>query len=261
MIDIHSHILPGLDDGPKDLSESLEMARRAVADGVSAMVATPHMMPDGPYANRRGAVMERLAELKEALARENVPLEVLPGGEVYVSLDVARELGEGSLLTLADLGAHVLIELPAGEIPPYTEQVLFEVRLRRIVPVIAHPERIVRSPEDLETLAEWVRKGVLLQVNGRSLLGESGTGPAKAARAIIVRRMAHFVASDAHGTTKRPPGLSAARREVERIAGPEEARLLVEENPGRLIAGEAIPAREPAPARRGLFDRLFKRLG
>lgn len=258
MIDIHSHILHGLDDGAADLAESLNMARMAVADGVTAMVATPHMMPDGPFANRREAVMERLAELKAALAQEKIPLEALPGGEVYLDPNVPTELGKGSLLTCADRGAHVLIELPAGEIPPYAERVLFECRLQRVVPIIAHPERNVRSSEDLETLAGWVRNGALLQVNARSLLGESGTGTAKAARTIIERRMAHFVASDAHGAERRPPGLSAARREVERIAGGEAARIIFEENPRRVIEGEAPVVWEPAPpARRGLLKRLL----
>lgn len=261
MIDIHSHILPGLDDGAEDLAESLEMARIAVADGVTVMVATPHMMPDGPLAIRRDAVMERLAELKQALIDENIPLEVLPGGEVYVGANVSKELDEGSILTCADRGAHILIELPAGEIPTYAEQVLFECRLRRVVPIIAHPERNVRRPLDYERLADWVRKGVLLQVNGRSLLGESGSGVASAARTIVARRMAHFVASDAHSIKRRPPGLSAARRVVEEIAGRSDAAVLFEENPRRLINGEPIHAWEPAPARRGLFERLLRRSG
>jgi len=260
VIDIHSHILHGLDDGAKDLSESLEMARMAVNDGVVAMVATPHMMPDGPMANRRDAAMERLAVLQEALSREEIPLRVLPGGEVYISPDIPAELARGSLLTCADRGTHVLVEFPAGEIPHYAEQVFFECQLRKIVPVIAHPERNVRELEDYERLVEWIRRGLLLQVNGRSLLGESGSGAQKAARTIIERRMAHFVASDAHSTTRRPPGLSAARREVERLVGDAVAKILFEDNPRRLIEGGNIHVWEPAPpVRRGLLHRLLGR--
>lgn len=262
MIDIHSHILPGVDDGAQDSSESLEMARMAVQDGVRTMVATPHMMPDGPMANRRDIVIERLEKLRRALDGHGIPLEVLPGGEVYIGANVPAELERGDLLTCADRGAYVLMELPAGAIPSFAEQVLFECQVRNVVPIVAHPERNVRSPDDLKAFSEWVARGVRLQVNARSLLGESGSAVERAAREIIGRRMAHFVASDAHSPKRRPPGLSAARGVVERMAGRAYAELLFEKNPARAIAGESVEAWKPAtPAKRGLFARLLKRSG
>ena len=262
MIDIHCHILHGLDDGAKDLSEALEIARIAVDDGVQAIVATPHMMPDGPMANRREIVMERYAELLEALRREQIPLEVHPGGEVHIGFNVPGELAGGSLLTVADGGVYALIELPSGEIPTYSEQLIFECQLRGVTPIIAHPERNARKAGDLERLGEWIARGVLLQVNAQSLLGISGTEIERSARELVARRFAHFVASDAHSTVRRPPRLAAARAVVERLAGSEHARILFEENPRRAVAGEPVIAWEPLPPlRRGFFDRLLRRSG
>lgn len=262
MIDIHSHLLPGLDDGARSWEETIEMARIAWRDGVRVMAATPHMMWDGRYANRTPAVLERAAEAAERLKKAGVPLDLVPGGEIYLTLESAAALEAGDFLTYGNRGNYALVELPSTEVPPYAEQVFFDCQLLGIRLVLAHPERNPSVMSDLDRVVSWIERGLLLQVNARSLLGESGPHVRRAAELLLERRLVHFVASDAHSTSRRVPGLSEARGRIEALAGKAMADALVHENPRRLLQGEDIEVWEPAPPKtRGLWQRLLGRAG
>lgn len=260
MIDLHSHILPELDDGARSWEDALKMAQMAVDDGVTQMVATPHMLPDGTYANRTPQVLAQVDALQQRLQEAGIPLRIVPGGELYIFPQMTRAIEQGELLTYGNQRRYALIELPAHEVPPYTEQTFFELQVMGIKPILAHVERYPALTEDTGRLEEWLERGLLLQVNGRSLLGESGKQVQRAAQELVERHMVHFVASDAHGTSRRPPGLAKARERVEQIAGPELAHAVVSENPRRVLAGEAVLEWEvQKPKRRSWFARILGR--
>lgn len=262
MIDIHSHLLPGLDDGARSWEEMLEMARLAYEDGVRVMAATPHMMWDGVYANRAPQVLERVEEAQRRLEEAGVPLRIVAGGEIYLSPETPAGIQSGAFLTYSDRRRFALVELPSSEVPAYAERIFFECQLQGVQPVLAHPERNPALMSDLERLSSWVERGILLQVNARSLLGESGPRVQEAAESLVERRLVHFVASDAHSTRRRAPGLSEARARIKALAGEEMARVLVEENPRRLLEGETVKVWEPrAPSKRPRFwERLLRRV-
>ncbi|MEW6770756.1 MAG: CpsB/CapC family capsule biosynthesis tyrosine phosphatase [Bacillota bacterium] len=209
MIDIHAHILPGLDDGPETPEDSLEMARAFVKAGYTTVVATPHVI-SGVYDHTRAAILRSVRRFQEQLQAAGIPLTVLPGAEYHVSDRLLPLLRAGELLTLNDTGKYLLVELPFYQMPEYVSQVLFELLLAGVTPIIAHPERndfIARRPG---VLAEICRKGVLAQVTAGALTGLFGSQAKRAAAYFIKEETAQFVATDAHGPdarleARRPP--------------------------------------------------------
>lgn len=261
MIDIHAHILPGIDDGAADWDESYEMARIALRDGVHTIVATPHMMWDGAYSNRAQTVLALVDEANDRFASEGIDLKILPGGEIYLSQETPAALDRGDYLTYNNQSKYILVEWSTAETPHFVEQILFECSVRKLTPVIAHPERNARLSRDPDLLAQWVEQGMLLQVNARSLLGDSGEQVRRAAEELLARRLVHFIASDAHSIARRPPGLMAARERVEELQGKEIADILTVENPRRLMTSEQVIVWDPVipKSRGGLLARLFRR--
>lgn len=261
LIDIHAHLLPELDDGAKSWDEFLQMSRVAVDDGVTHVAVTPHMLPDGKYANRSSDVLPRVEEARAHLADANIPLQLIAGAEVYLSPTTAEDVKAGRVLTYGDMRKYVLVEFPVREVPLFAERVMFEIQLLGTTPILAHVERYFPLMDELERLEDWVERGILLQVNARSLLGDSGDRVKRSAEELLDRRMVHIVASDAHDLGRRPPGLSKAKARVEQVAGLEVAEALTVENPRRVLAGEPVERWEiRVPQRRpGFLRRLFRR--
>jgi protein-tyrosine phosphatase len=245
VIDLHSHVLPGIDDGPRSLDGSLEMLRDARADGITRLAATPHVRADWPTAPE---TMERLVA---ALREHDTGVEVLPGGE----LDLAY------LETLADddlrrfgLGGNpqlLLVEFPYTGWPMRLRDVLFRLGVRGYRIVLAHPERNREIQEQPELLREIVDAGVFVQLTAASVDGRLGRGPAAAARALLREGLAHLLASDAHAPSIRAIGMSNAAAAVGDDA---LARWLTHEVPEAIVAG-GEPPRRPATRRRGFFRR------
>lgn len=252
MIDLHSHILPGIDDGARSVRESVEMARVAVAEGVRAIAATPHVRDDYPTGPD---TMERLVgELREALRAAQVPLQVLPGGELAYDRLAALDADELRRFRLGGSERHLLVELPYVGWPLDLAHRLFGLRLAGFVPVIAHPERIdevQRSPERLRPLVE---AGALVQLTAASVDGRGGRRASDASFELLRRELAHLVASDAHSPEVRAIGLAGAVRAIgdERLAG-----WLTEEVPAAILAGDPLPER-PTALRRGSGGRLWR---
>lgn len=247
MIDIHCHILPGLDDGPATIEKSLEMCRIAAADGISAIVATPHML-NGMYAVSAEQVLAGAATLNDALDAEGLALRILPGADVHVDKDLPRYLSEKKVLTLADKGKHLMVELPQDVLPAEIADLLFQIQLKGVTPIVSHPERNVEVQRKPEILCGLVERGALLQVTAGSLTGAFGSRAEECGLGLLRRGMAHLVATDAHNAGRRPPRLSEARAVVERELGPEEARAVFEERPARLLAGAYVEPPEPLAA-------------
>lgn len=258
MIDIHSHILPGIDDGAGSPEEAVAMARRAAADGIRCMVATPHVVT-GQYPNTRAAILKAVARLRKVFAEEEIPLTLLPGAEYHLEPDLPRRLSRGELVTINDTGRYLLVELPATLIPDYTTAVLYELQLQGVTPIIAHPERNTSFAREPSLLRELVERGALAQLTAGSFSGLMGPLATATARSFLKQGYAHFIASDAHAATGRAPELTPAIKKVARLAGEAQALSLVTENPGLAVRGKRIRAGEikpGKPVKRGLFDYL-----
>ena len=249
MIDLHAHILPGLDDGVSTVEEALDLARRAVADGVTAIAATPHVRDDYPTT---AAQMEAgVAGLREHLADAGIALELLPGGEI--AIDRLELLARDELLrfSLAQSGRYILLEFPYGGWPLALETALWKVRAAGLVPVIAHPERNREVQARPERLAPLVEAGALVQITAASVDGRLGRSSRAAAQALLAAGWAHVLASDAHGAAIRAAGLADAAAAV---ADPAMARYLTVDAPAAIVAGDALPMR-PVRKSRGLWRR------
>ena len=249
MIDLHSHILPGVDDGPATLAESLEIARRAAAEGVRLIAATPHVRDDYPT---QAATMERLvAELRAAIRREDIPLDVRPGGEI--AIDWLGRLSEDELTRFGLGGSprYVLLEFPYAGWPLSLHEWVFRLVTREITPVIAHPERNADVQEDPDELRPLVDAGALVQITAASLDGRIGRSARTAAVDLIDRGLAHLLASDAHTPDVREAGLLGA---VEAVGDPELARWLTLDMPMAIVTDGPLP-RRPSPRKRGFLRR------
>jgi protein-tyrosine phosphatase len=251
MIDIHAHILPDIDDGPKTFDESIEMLQKAQADGIQAIVATPHTL-DGVYSCTPEMVSERIDNLNTQIKKNNISMTVYPGMEIHICDDLHAQLEHQSLISLNNT-RYVLIELPAQLIPPQFKDVVFQLRLKGYYPILAHPERnfaVQKHPEILNDFIEW---GVFMQVTAASVTGFFGGRIKKLSQKMLQDRVVHFLASDAHSSDSRLPVLSEAYFICEKILkDKKEARKLVEDNPKKLIHNEPIQMNEPV-RKKGLF--------
>lgn len=254
-VDIHCHLLPGIDDGATDLAASLEMARMAAADGTRTVVVTPHQL--GSFGHNQGDdIRRRTTELQQHLADAQIPLTVLPGADVRIEEGMVERLAAGDVLTLADRGRHVLLELPHELYFPLGG-LLAELRRRGIVGILSHPERnagLLRQPKLLGGLVD---AGCLMQVTAGSLLGTFGPHSQQLAEAMLAQGQVHFVATDAHSPRARRPLMRRAFERVREVAGDEAASDLCCDYPARVAAGAEAPAgcRARAPSGwRGWFN-------
>ena len=244
-VDIHCHLLPGLDDGSQSWAETLEMARLAEADGVAAVIATPHQL--GGYCENHGDTIRRLArQTQDYLNQQGVQLRVAPGGDVRIEPKMVSLLREGSVLTLGDQRRHVLLELP-HELYFDMQPVLRRLREVGIVGVLSHPERNQGLIRDPGPLAELVRSGCLMQITAGSFLGGFGEPSQRLAEWMLERRLVHFVASDGHGVRRRRPLMGRAFQRVAELAGIQVAEALCCVNPQAVLEGRNIP-RIPWPS-------------
>jgi len=249
VIDLHSHLLPGIDDGVRTTAESLDLLRAAHEDGIARIAATPHVREDYPTTP---AEMElRLAEVCGAAREAAIPVEVLPGGEL--DLEFAARLDDADLrrFGLGGTPSLLLLEFPYLGWPLQLADLVFDLQLRGFRIVLAHPERNVDVQHEPERLRPLVDGGVVVQLTAASLDGRLGGAPRTAAKRLIDSRLAHLLASDAHAPDVRSVGLSRARE----AAGDDAvARWLTEDVPAALLAGDALPERPESP-RRGLLRR------
>jgi protein-tyrosine phosphatase len=247
LIDLHCHILPGVDDGPADLTESLAMARQAVSDGVEKIVATPHVQ-NGVYHNLFSLVVENVENLQKALAAQSLPLKLYPGQEVHLCVGMIDKLSSGEISTLDTNGRYVLLELPFQGIPPGAKEEIFQLRLKGITPILAHPERNIFLQRQLEWVYDLVDMGCLVQITAMSITGRLGGDARGCAKKLLKLRLAHLIASDAHSSEYRTPVLSAGVHAAAKILGSmSEAQDMVCSRPEAVLAG--LPIKIPEPER------------
>ena len=250
MVDLHHHLLPGLDDGARDLETSVAMARIAAGDGITRVVCTPHA--SSRYAFEPGAVAAALDRLRAALQDAGIALELASGCDFHVSYDnVEDALAHPRKYTIAQ-GNYLLVELPDFSLPPSLAETLYELRIGGMTPILTHPERNPTLQKNLDRMADWLRAGLLVQVTAGSVLGEMGGTARKAAEQLLHRRWVHFLATDAHDTERRPPRMRAARELVAKRYGPDYSTLLCETNPLAVWEGRPLP---PQPEPKGLYEQ------
>jgi protein-tyrosine phosphatase len=256
VIDLHSHILPGLDDGAATLEDALAIAEAAVEDGIRTIAATPHVRA-ADYPTSAEQMERQLESLRRELREAGIALELLPGGEI--ALDRLPELGDEELrrFGLGGNPRYLLLEAPYFGWPLGLEDTLFQLQLRGFTTVLAHPERNGEVQASPERLAPLVERGTLVQLTAASLDGRLGSGPRKTGLRLLELGLAHLLASDAHAPTLRQIGMSAAARAV----GDEEvAHWLTQDVPAAIVAGADIPPR-PARSPRRFRPPSFRRKG
>jgi protein-tyrosine phosphatase len=255
VIDLHSHILPGVDDGPATVEGSLELARVAVAAGTRTILATPHINDDRSIDAAR--VAEGLEALRPALAEAEIPLEVLPGGEI--AMWRLGDLDDAALRTLAlGGGPYLLVESPFSPAIGAFEPLVLDLLGRGHRVLLAHPERCPAFHRDPERLQRLVDAGVLVQITAGSMTGGFGSTVRRLTASMLRTGVVHVVASDAHDAVKRPPGLRDGFASLERdLPGLAELQpWLTEGVPRAILDGTPLPERPPLPKEAGFLRRL-----
>lgn len=237
LVDIHNHILPGLDDGPASIEEAILLVANAVANGVTHIIATPHHK-NGKYINSPLAVNEAVASLYRELSQKRIPVRIFPGQEIFFSVNILEEL-ENDLLTLANSGKYLLIEFPTNYIPDNTLEILYKVQLKGFIPIIVHPERNSVFRRNIHLLYEFVSKGALIQVTASSLIGVDGRSLKKYTNVLIKHNLVHFISSDAHHYLKRPFLLKEAYQYVEKKFSENHVNYYIQ-NANHVIFGTEI---------------------
>lgn len=238
MIDLHCHLVPGIDDGPQTLAESLAMARMAVAEGITAARTTPHIHV-GRYQNDLASIAGAVDELRAALEAEAIPLELSFAAEVRLDYEVLPMIESGRVPFLGELDGYrvLLLEFPHSHVPVGADKFVAWLLARRIRPMIAHPERnkdLMRDPAKLEP---FVKEGCLLQLTADAVTGGFGEVCALRSRDFLQRGWVTILASDAHDTVERPPRLARGRDAAAQWVGEEEARRLTQDTPLRILRG------------------------
>jgi protein-tyrosine phosphatase len=263
MVDIHHHLLPGLDDGPKDMELSVEMARMASEDGITHVVATPHA--NGRYAFEPAVIAGRAAELRQAIAAEGIALTLATGCDFHLSYENVQDAVQHPTKYTVNGSDYLLVELPDHGLPPHLSETFYELRLAGMIPILTHPERNPTLQMDMSRLGRWIQDGMLVQITTSSVLGQMGSKAEKMAHQLLADRWVHFLATDAHNVEKRPPQMRAAFEFVAKRYGREYAERLCVENPRAVFDGAIWPEQEEP---RNLFDdsvgepwwrRMFRR--
>lgn len=242
MIDIHHHLLFGLDDGPPDLETSIAMAKIAVEDGITDVVCTPHA--NGTYDYDPTLNAERIAALRDALAAEVIPLTLGMGCDFHLSYDNIQDAISHPAKYSINATGNLLVELPDYGLPQTLTETFYEMRLAGLTPILTHPERNPTLQKDAVRLAEWLRNGLLLQVTASSVLGHMGRAAEQMSHRLLADRWVHVLATDAHNTTTRLPRMSAAHAAVAKRYGTNYANLLCTENPRAIFDGTPLCAQE-----------------
>jgi len=236
-IDLHNHILPGIDDGPRTLKEAVKLARDLVSAGYSTVVVTPHACGGRPHPN---VITERLAELQRNLDCKEVPLRLLPGAENHISPDLLELLEEKKALTLNN-SRYLLMELPMLQpLPPYTEKLLQSLVAKGYCPVIPHPERVIVLNHRHEFIYKLYRSGAIYQVTWAAMLGFLGSAAKKTVYFMLRNNLVHLYATDAHHPATRLLTVNRAASILQEEQGREIALLMLKSRPKQIIENESI---------------------
>jgi len=241
MIDLHCHILPGLDDGAKNLDEAVGMAKIAEGDGIKKIVATPHLFRDNFVYEDLGIIEEKRRELNRVLEMKNIKVEILVGVEVHISHNLIHEIRKNRSYLVLNQSSYLFVEFPSNHVFSGVKELFFELMCEGITPIIAHPERNAVFARNPSFLYDLIQMGGSAQINSGSLSGIYGREAEEAVFRFLELNLIHFIASDGHNTRSLAPRLSEAVKKAEMILGKEEARALVVDNPRAVLEDKEIP--------------------
>lgn len=239
MVDLHCHLLPGIDDGSKNMAISLRLAREATENGVTHALLTPHHM-NGHYVNHKQDVIRRTKELQEQINTHNIPLTVFPGQEVRINGQLMEALDRDDILFADTAGKYMMLEFPDDDVPHYTNQMIFDLQQRGIIPVIVHPERNTKIMAEPDLIYQLLEKGCLSQITASSYVGTFGKKVESFSRRLIEAGQGYVFASDAHNLPGRKYEMRQAFEKMKREFG----QKLVEQyqqNAKSIINGENVP--------------------
>lgn len=241
MIDLHCHILPGLDDGAQSLEESVAMAKAAEEDGIKTIVATPHLFRENFNYKDLGIIEEKRMELTGALKDNSIQVEILAGAEVHISHNLIDEIRKNRKYLVLDRSSFMFVEFPPDHVFTGVKELFFELMSEGITPIIAHPERnsvFIHTPR---LLYELVQMGALSQANSGSFTGMFGSDVEEAVFRFLKLNLIHFIGSDGHNSRSKTPKLREAVKRAETIVGEERAKALVMENPQAVLDDLELP--------------------
>lgn len=240
LVDLHCHILPGLDDGSPDLEHSLNLAREAVADGVTHILATPHHL-DNEYVNHATDVVKAATDFQAQLDARGIELAVFPGQEVHINGDLLQRYDD--LLGIDENKHYMLLEFPHGEVPGYAKRLIFDLRKVGTTPVIVHPERNRGFQKNLDLLYDFISEGALAQLTATSYLGGFGSRVQEISEQLVAHNLVQIMASDAHTLKGRKFVLGEAFDKLTKKMGSEVAQQF-ELNAENLINGQRVVAQD-----------------
>jgi protein-tyrosine phosphatase len=243
MIDIHTHILPGLDDGAKTLNESIQMVQQALDVGVSAICATPHIL-DGVSSSLEEQINRAFTLLRSQLVKRKMTTRLVLGSEIYIRPDI-ESLRNFSFFSLNQTNKYVLVELPRGGLPSGVDQLIHSLQLEGLTCIIAHPERCLIGKDPLSEINNMVNQGALIQINAGSILGHFGKEARKTAESLLEYNLVHFMASDAHNASSASiTVLFQALEKLCQLVGKIKTEELVIHNPSKVLEGKSLWSNE-----------------
>jgi len=256
LVDIHSHILPNIDDGADDWDSSLEMLNNAEAEGIIAIVATPHILHNNDF-KMEPKIINTYKELCDRAKYAGLKIKIFLGCEIYAQPDTTLK---HRIATINDNKKYFLIEFPMNSIPMFVPEQFFDFVVNEHIPIVAHPERNIGFQKRPQLVYEYVQRGALMQINEGSLRGRYGEMAKNLAFKMIDNNLAHFVASDGHKPNNRTVTLAESFKIVEDDFGKEIADFLFYRNPIKAIQGEAINILTPLPIESDLKPKFWQRL-
>lgn len=238
MIDLHCHLLPGVDDGSKSMDISLKLANDAVRDGIDYALLTPHHM-NGVYLNHKKAVIQQTQEFQVELDRHKISLKVFPGQEVRINGDLLTALDQDDILFADESERYLMLEFPDDDVPSYTSNMIYELMRREIIPIIVHPERNTKIMEQPEILYELLSKGCLSQITAGSYVGIFGRKVRRFTQQLIQAGQAYIFASDAHNLPNRKYEMTNAFKRLTCEYGTSYVKKF-ENNARNIINGDEV---------------------
>lgn len=259
MIDMHCHILPGVDDGASDFEEALKMAKIAKNEGIKKIVNTSHFHPEFKYV-MGDELLDRVESFNLELKSNNIDLEVLLGNEIYYTEDIIESLEDLNFHSLNN-SKYILIEFSPMNIPKNLTDVVYEIKLKGYIPVLAHVERYSSIIKDPNIIYDCIKEGAIIQVNASSVLGKNGKEIKRTCDILLDNNMVHIIASDAHASERRRPQLREAYNFIKNKYSKEVADNLFNNNQSLIIKNEdiIIPKASKYEEKKGIFSKLFKR--
>ncbi|HZS48613.1 MAG TPA: CpsB/CapC family capsule biosynthesis tyrosine phosphatase [Blastocatellia bacterium] len=260
MIDLHCHIMPGIDDGSTSIETTTQMLDLAVEDGFKGIVVTPHRF-NGVHEIHAVSKLQETMEMTQSIAGDR--LKLFLGCELRFTHDLIKNVFDTKLAPTINGGSYILVEFPTFVIPPNTEDVLFELQSGGVTPIIAHPERNRMISHNPSLFYRLVDKGAFGQINGGSVLGRFGTEAKRTSEILIKNGLGHFLSSDAHNMAGRKPKLTQAVQVVGQLIGAEAAHKMAYENPQAVVEDRPLPfipeSKDPGARKKGGILSFFFR--